>query len=412
MQVAYQVITNQPVNLTTDLTKFSANFSTPVGASGTTSGVLTISAPSTILGGVYPFDVEAVSGDATLAQQSMVLQVTNSSSSSSQTTTTTSQQTTTTSSTAVSDYYFGDVSSYSLSLTRTWIGSDGTVLQQGKLFMLARGGRGSYVSPSQASGLELEYVLNITSTPAPNAAPNAQYFVTFQTLASSSRISPVSGNAIESGSGWQLYSFSYEVPLSGGSVALYLNATNILQGVINAATSPQGLPHSWSTSTAQSTAAGYGIIPVELSITVIGGDNSIFNVKGPVWDYELVPVQSTSEVTTSPTTTTTTSSNSVCGEQFIGFNGGTGGVPCVGNSGSTTETVYGGSVQGYCSQPGNCQFYWSVIPVNNLAVRKLSIFGFDTPGLAGWQITTSDLILVFAALSFAFDIAFTVKDHL
>ena len=73
-QVAYQVTTNQPVNLTTDLTKFRASFSTQASSSGTTSGVLTVTAPSSVLPGLYPFDAEAVSGNAILAQQSMVLQ--------------------------------------------------------------------------------------------------------------------------------------------------------------------------------------------------------------------------------------------------------------------------------------------------------------------------------------------------
>lgn len=414
-QVAYQVTTNQPLNLTADLTKFSANFSTPVSSEGTTAGVLTITAPSSILGGVYPFDVEAVSGNAILAQQSMVLEVTNSSTSQTSTTTTTSSSSTTTQTTTSSNYYFGDVQSYSLSLTRKWIGSDGNVLSGAKLFMEAGGGRGGYASPSQAQGMQLEYVLNITSVPSPNAPSSAQYFVSFESLASSSSVSPVSGSTIATGSGWGLHSFSYEVPLTGGSVVIYLNATNVLDGVINAAAAPQGLPQVWSTAAAQSTVAGYGIIPIELSVTVIGGNTQIFNVKGPYWDYELVPVQSTTTSVATTTTTTTTSSGNVCAAQFIT---GGGGAPCIQRYNTISPIVYGGPTV-YNGQActilsngrgeGSCRE--SLIPVNNLAVRQLSIFGFNTPGMSGWEITTSDLILIVAVISFGFDAYFAIEDH-
>ncbi|MCL4518901.1 MAG: hypothetical protein M1587_06860, partial [Thaumarchaeota archaeon] len=58
---------------------------------------------------------------------------------------------------------------------------------------------------------------------------------------------------------------------------------------------------------------------------------------------------------------------------------------------------------------GSCRE--SLIPVNNLAVRQLSIFGFNTPGMSGWEITTSDLILIVAVISFGFDAYFAIEDH-
>ena len=38
-------------------------------------------------------------------------------------------------------------------------------------------------------------------------------------------------------------------------------------------------------------------------------------------------------------------------------------------------------------------------------------FGFNTPGMPAWALDTSNLVLVFAALSFGLDIAVTLKDR-
>ncbi len=50
--------------------------------------------------------------------------------------------------------------------------------------------------------------------------------------------------------------------------------------------------------------------------------------------------------------------------------------------------------------------------VNSFSAHQLSLFGFNTPGIPAWTLTTSDLILIFAAMSFGFDTFFTIKDHL
>ena len=54
----------------------------------------------------------------------------------------------------------------------------------------------------------------------------------------------------------------------------------------------------------------------------------------------------------------------------------------------------------------------SVVTTSTFSARELSFFGFDTPGMPAWALTTSDLVLIFAVLSFSFDAYFTVKDHL
>jgi hypothetical protein len=50
--------------------------------------------------------------------------------------------------------------------------------------------------------------------------------------------------------------------------------------------------------------------------------------------------------------------------------------------------------------------------VSGISAHQLSLFGYKTPGIPVWTLTTSDLILIFAAMSFGFDAFFTVKDHL
>ena len=50
--------------------------------------------------------------------------------------------------------------------------------------------------------------------------------------------------------------------------------------------------------------------------------------------------------------------------------------------------------------------------VNSFQVRQLSLFGFNTPGIPAWTLTTSELILIFSAMSFGFGAFFTIKDHL
>jgi hypothetical protein len=53
----------------------------------------------------------------------------------------------------------------------------------------------------------------------------------------------------------------------------------------------------------------------------------------------------------------------------------------------------------------------SVVTVSSFTARQLSFFGFNTPGLPSWAFDTSNLVLVFAALSFGLDIAVTLKDR-
>src|ERR1039458_3540652 len=53
----------------------------------------------------------------------------------------------------------------------------------------------------------------------------------------------------------------------------------------------------------------------------------------------------------------------------------------------------------------------SVIQTSTFAARQLSLFGFNTPGLPAWAFDTSNLILVFAVLSFGLDILVTIKEH-
>jgi len=53
----------------------------------------------------------------------------------------------------------------------------------------------------------------------------------------------------------------------------------------------------------------------------------------------------------------------------------------------------------------------SVVQTSSFAAKQLSFFGFNTPGMPAWALDTSNLVLVFAALSFGLDIAVTLKDR-
>jgi hypothetical protein len=53
----------------------------------------------------------------------------------------------------------------------------------------------------------------------------------------------------------------------------------------------------------------------------------------------------------------------------------------------------------------------SVITTSTFSARELSFFGFNTPGMPAWALSTSDLVLIFAVLSFALDAYVTIKDR-
>lgn len=50
--------------------------------------------------------------------------------------------------------------------------------------------------------------------------------------------------------------------------------------------------------------------------------------------------------------------------------------------------------------------------ISSFQAHQLSLFGFNTPSIPSWAFTTSNLVLILATVSFMFDAAFTIRDHI
>lgn len=330
--------------------------------------------------GSYPVDVELVFDNAVLANQTLLIVVSNSSSPSggcSSCTSTTSMTSSTSmisSSNAsscagnVSNCYWGAIESYSIHVSRTLVGADGSVISSKSLSFI-----GGNTVPSVTF---VEYNVSITSVPISGINPSP-YFVTLEILGSGNISSTGGSKSDASGNGWNLYSWTYAVADNGGNVVMYFNTTSALNGEYAALNDhAASLPTGWKNNVqniAPSLNTNSPFMDLFLTIQFASYSTGDLNSVYSITDNVQIPIQEAQ--------TQTTTQNAA--------------QHCISNLYMVVHPCYSLTPQPH-----------SLVPTTHLSIPIFSA----VPGVSATYIDTSDILVIMAIMSFAFETMIYVRE--
>lgn len=390
INISFTISTNQPVNLTViGAEAFVARLSlSEITASGTFASMLSLS-PAKTNPGSYPIEVEALQYGMLVTSQEILIVAGLSNSSSSggsgrtTTTTTSSSSATALSGGNSSNYYWGAIQSYHISINQELVGPDGSVVSSKRILSF-------WQNQATPTSTILQYNITISSVPASASGVRnpGPYFVYLYSLGDSQEISPVRTDASTGGMGWNLYQFSYSIPATGGSIVIDLNTTSLLYGEHNALADPNArgkLSSDWKgilgniVAPQISGSAPFAASMIEITFPFANSTNGLATVLS-MHDAVQLPIQT--PIPSCPTGQVY--AQGYCQGIYYQENGGGGG----------------------CIHYHFC--FASLFPATN----TVSIFGLDAvQGTSPFLINTSDLLVLFAVLSFALELV-TLKKGL